>query len=418
MAVRYRFADTSDADALGALHTRSWRAAYRGLIDQAALDGLDPADKAAQFLAMLDPGSRDERAVVWIVAELDGDPVGHAIAQRHEDEGHLHALYLDPDHFGTGVGPTLHDMALRALRRIGCNSATLRVLDGNDRAIGFYERRGWRLTGNRYEDEWSGIAVVDLEMAVDLDVDLLLANRKYWNEQAPIYAAKQTWNPEIDWGIFGITDAEAGHIFPDVDAKDVVELGCGTAYVSSWCHNAGARTVVGLDNSPAQLATAARRSADAGWRLPLVLGDAHRLPFADDSFDVAINEYGAAIWCDPRIWIPEAARVLRPGGTLWFLGNSVQFMLCAPEFEDQLAGSALLRPQRGMHRFEWIDTDNIEFHVSHGEMVSILTGAGFVIEALHELYSPADATTSYGLADGDWASRWPVEEVWVARLGG
>jgi hypothetical protein len=38
------------------------------------------------------------------------------------------------------------------------------------------------------------------------------------------------------------------------------------------------------------------------------------------------GEYGAAIWCDPYRWIPEAARLLRPGGELLFLGNHAPYV--------------------------------------------------------------------------------------------
>lgn len=417
MAVRYRFARSGDAEALGEVHTRSWQAAYAGLIDEAELAKLDPQERADGFRGGLTAEVQEERKLTWVLAEEDGVIVGHTISQVVDGEGWLHVLYLAPEAWGKGIGHELHAIALRGLRRLGVTTAKLKVLEGNDRAIGFYERHGWTKTGVRYDEEIAGIALTDLEMAIDIDVDLLETNREYWNGQAPDYAERQQWNPDVDWGVLQISDADAGNIFPDVDGLDVVEIGCGTGYVSYWAQLRGARLTIGLDNSPAQLATAVERSTSHDISLPLVMGDGHQLPFADDSFDVAINEYGAAIWCDPRIWIPEAARILRPGGRIWFLGNSVQFMLCAPEWEDELAGPQMLRPQRDMHRFAWVDTDNIEFHVSHGEMIQILTSAGFVIEALHELYAPADAKASeYGLADGTWASRWPIEEVWVARL--
>ena len=58
------------------------------------------------------------------------------------------------------------------------------------------------------------------------------------------------------------------------------------------------------------------------------------MPLPDASFDFAISEYGASIWCDPYEWIPEAARLLRPGGRLVFLVNAPLIMLCGPDDED------------------------------------------------------------------------------------
>jgi SAM-dependent methyltransferase len=155
-----------------------------------------------------------------------------------------------------------------------------------------------------------------------------------------------------------------------------------------------------------------------GLEFPLHLGDAERTPFPEASFDLAISEYGAAIWCDPNRWIPEAARILRPGGRLVFLGNSTLMMLAAPELEHERATDRLLRPQRGMHRFEWPDTPCVEFHVSPGEWIRLLRRSGFDVEDLVEVYPPEGATTRYPFVDVAWARSRPCEEVWKARKRG
>src|SRR5256886_5715445 len=49
------------------------------------------------------------------------------------------------------------------------------------------------------------------------------------------------------------------------------------------------------------------------------------------SFDIVFSEYGASIWCDPKLWLAEAARLLRPGGGLIFFRGSTLQMLCVPE---------------------------------------------------------------------------------------
>ena len=95
----------------------------------------------------------------------------------------------------------------------------------------------------------------------------------------------------------------------DVDALDVIELGCGTAYVSARLVRRGARPV-GIDNSEARNGETVQ--AEFGLEFPLLHGSAEEVPLPDQSFDLAISEYGASIWCDPYRWIPEAARLLRP----------------------------------------------------------------------------------------------------------
>ena len=162
--------------------------------------------------------------------------------------------------------------------------------------------------------------------------------------------------------------------------------------------------------------TARRCQERFGLSFPLIEANAEDVPLPDGSFDLAVSEYGACVWCDPERWLPEAARLLRPGGRLVFLTNSVQVTICVPE-EGGHAGDRLLRPQKGMSRVEW-PGGGIEFHPSHGDWIRILRKNGFVVEALHELYAPEDAKDPdyYDIATAQWARRWPVEDLWTAQL--
>jgi len=247
-------------------------------------------------------------------------------------------------------------------------------------------------------------------------------NRVAWDGWAAEYVAngELSWSlqpGDEKWGIWGIPEADARLLPDDLDGKDAIELGCGTAYVSAWLARRGARPV-GIDNSAAQLATARRLQQEHGIEFPLLHGNAEAVPYPDGSFDVAISEYGAAIWADPFRWIPEAARLLRPGGRLIFLGNGAILMLCAADLEGEAAGERLRRPYFGMHRFEWPDDDSVEFHLGYGDWIRLLRGNGFEVENLVELRPAEDATTSYPFVTLDWARRWPCEEAWIARKRG
>ena len=195
---------------------------------------------------------------------------------------------------------------------------------------------------------------------------------------------------EPAWGIWNVAEAQAGVLPAELAGRDSIELGCGTGYVSAWLARRGARPV-GLDNSAAQLATARQLQDRFGLRYPLIHASAEQVPMADGSFDLAISEYGASIWCDPYAWIPEAARLLRPGGQLIFLVNSVLLMLTVPDTDDQPATERLLRPYFGMHRFEWPGDESVEFHLGHGEMIRLLRGCGLEVEDLLELRPEPDA---------------------------
>jgi SAM-dependent methyltransferase len=227
-------------------------------------------------------------------------------------------------------------------------------------------------------------------------------------------AAQRQWaRDEISWGVFGVPEASIGCV-GDVAGLDVVELGCGTAYISAWLAEQGAKPV-GVDPTPAQLATARRMMLETGIEFPLVEAPAESVPLPDASFDLAISEYGASLWADPARWIPEAARLLRPGGRLVFLTNSVLVYLCAPD--TGLVSETLQRDQFGMYRIEWPDSEGVEFHLAHGEWIRLLRSNGFDVEALHELRAPDDARdpSYYDFVTVAWGSRWPAEEIWVAR---
>jgi SAM-dependent methyltransferase len=243
-------------------------------------------------------------------------------------------------------------------------------------------------------------------------------NREHWDELAAGYvsAGERSWTEDASWGIWSIPESEL-HLIDGVEGLDTIELGCGTAYVSAWLARRGARPV-GIDNSPNQLETAERLQREHGLEFPLLMGNAERVPYPDESFDLAISEYGACLWADPYVWVAEAARLLKPGGRLVFLTNGYLLMLCAPDAEEDPATDRLLRPTFGMHRFEWPDDPSVEFHLAHGEWIRVLRANGFDVEDLIELQAPADATSNASFVDPEWARRWPSEEVWVARKRG
>jgi SAM-dependent methyltransferase len=243
------------------------------------------------------------------------------------------------------------------------------------------------------------------------------ANREAWDADAHnwVERGRVLWaSDEPRWGIWHVPESDLG-LLGDVDGLDAIELGCGTGYVSSWLARGGARPV-GLDNSGRQLETAKAFQEEFGIRFPLVHADAERPPLRDGSFDLAVSEYGAAIWCDPHVWIPEAARLLRPGGRLVFLGHSYVAMLTFPE-EDLPTTERLQRDHFGMHRFEWLGGDgSVEFQIPHGEMIRLLRRSGFEVEDLVEVRAPEGAETPTDpLATAEWSRRWPVEEAWKAR---
>lgn len=245
------------------------------------------------------------------------------------------------------------------------------------------------------------------------------ANRAAWDEWATDYArtADRNWRVapgEEDWGIYAIPESELRMLPDDLAGLDALELGCGTGYVSAWMARRGAR-VTGIDNSPRQLETARRLQAEHGLDFPLHLAPAEALPFPDRSFDFAISEYGAVLWADPDRWLPEAARVLRPGGRLHVLTNSILLHLTLPEEAGTAATDRFQRSLWGPAAITWTGETAVEYHLPHSEWIRRFTEHGFEVLELLEPRIPEGATTTYDFVPYDWARRWPCEEIWKVR---
>ena len=249
--------------------------------------------------------------------------------------------------------------------------------------------------------------------------DYVLRNREQWNAQAHEWVAggERNWAGEPTWGIWRIPERELRLLPEDMSGMRAIELGCGTAYVSAWMARRGAR-VVGIDASERQLATARRLAAEHGVELELLLGNAETVPRPDASFDFAISEYGAAIWADPYRWIPEARRLLRPGGRLVFLGNHPLAALTIDLQGDGPCGRELRNPYFGMHRMDWREPDGgegTEFNLPISEWMRLFAEECFAVELYHEQRAPERGREVRYYVTGDWARDFPAEQVWQLR---
>ncbi len=420
MDVIYRYGLVSDADAMAAYHHQCVVQAYVPRIDGLTEELLDPQRWVTRFAEWI---SNPDLATV--VATVEGVAVGHScVAVGGEHAGHVHHLFVSPARQRQGIGQELLAVGERLLRRAGCEAIELHTVVGNAPAIALYTSNGWELTDRLVEEDSPAGPYNEHVLVKDLTTGHVGANRSHWDESAPdwLERGRRSWASAPHWGEMMVQESDlvaaGAGVLPELQGRDVVEFGCGTGYVSSWCLAAGASVAVGLDNSGAQLRSARLLQGEFDRPFPLIHGNAEQVPFRDDSFDVVINEYGAAIWCDPYHWIPEAARVLRSGGDLVFLASTPLLMTCAPDFEWGQTSEQLLRPMRDMHEMRWPDFDGVEFHVPHGDMIRLLRRCGFEVMDLIELYPPPGAPERFSFYDRDWAERYPAEEVWVARFSG
>jgi SAM-dependent methyltransferase len=246
------------------------------------------------------------------------------------------------------------------------------------------------------------------------------ATRRQWDEHLSAWfhrGAHPRWAAtEPYWGMWSIPQSRLPVLPADVAGVTAVELGCGSGYVSAWLARRGARPI-GVDVSARQLATARGLQDEFDLHFPLIQADAERVPLAAGCADLVISEYGASVWCDPYRWVPEAARLLRPGGRLVFMIPSTLARLCVPEGGP--ATDRLTHDLFGLHHVVRRGTSGAVyrlFGLPHGGWIRLLADWGLVVADLIEVQLPPDVTNdSFPEIPDDWARRWPAEEVWVCR---
>jgi len=146
-------------------------------------------------------------------------------------------------------------------------------------------------------------------------------------------------------------------------------------------------------------ASGARHSGSRGVAVPLVQGDAERLPFADRSFDLACSAHGAVPFCaDSAAVMREVARVLRPGGRWVFATpHPVRWM-----FADDPGPQGLVAGMSYFDRRPYVEegADGVASYVEHhrtlGDRVREITAAGLVLVDLVEPEWPAGHQRVWG----------------------
>ena len=244
----------------------------------------------------------------------------------------------------------------------------------------------------------------------------ILENQRYWDDMADdwVAAGERAWaSPEPHWGQWRVADAVCPLLPQDMSGMDAIELGCGTGYISAWMVKRGA-VVTAIDNSEKQLATARRLAAENNVEITFIHGNAEAIDLPDASLDFAVSEYGAAIWCDPELWIPEAHRLLRPAGRLVFLGNSPLRMVCAPADGTEVSFS-LQQNYFALGSMDWrhveVDPGGVEFNRSLSAWFELFNRVGFNVDNYLEPQAPETASGSEYWVSAEWAKRYPSEQV-------
>jgi RimJ/RimL family protein N-acetyltransferase len=154
-------ATPDDAASLAAVEIATWRAAYRGLMPDAFLDGLSEETKTEEWRrSLLKHGASGRKRVRVALREnrvIGFTRVGPVGEER--EVGLVYLLYVLPEHWGHGVGQALMSAAMDEFHDLGLREAILWVLRDNRRARGFYEHLGWRPDGRTSTEDYGGIGL-------------------------------------------------------------------------------------------------------------------------------------------------------------------------------------------------------------------------------------------------------------------
>lgn len=242
----------------------------------------------------------------------------------------------------------------------------------------------------------------------------LAKNKSKWNETSSDYQKlheSQLGIVEPTWGVWALREKDL-QILGDVAGEDVLEFGCGGAQWSVALAKRGAR-VVGIDLSAQQLEHARTLVKRERVEVTLIEANAEHVPLPDASFDIVFCDHGAMTFADPTKTVPEAARLLRPGG-LFAFNHSAPLLELAYDPNTDTVGDRLLHDY---FELKEIESDGmVTFQLPHGAWIRLFRESGFMVEDLIELRPPENASTTYaGYAPLGWARRFPAEEIWKLR---
>jgi ubiquinone/menaquinone biosynthesis C-methylase UbiE len=215
----------------------------------------------------------------------------------------------------------------------------------------------------------------------------------------------------LTWGLWRIPESEL-NVLGEVANKDILEFGCGAARWAIALAQHGARPV-GLDISPQQLSHARRLMAEAGLDFPLIEASAEAVPLPDASFDIVFCDWGAMSFTNPYQSVPEAARLLRPGGLFAFCGATPIQFICSDVKTDRIERH-LVNDYFGLTHLDW--GDSVDFQIPYGEWIRLFRRNHLLIEDLIETRPAPGATSTYRIEEeNEWARHWPMESIWKLR---
>ncbi|MEB3179933.1 MAG: GNAT family N-acetyltransferase [Nostocaceae cyanobacterium] len=165
-----RKAEITDSDGIAEVHVQSWKATYRGLIPDFILDTLSIERRRTLWENII---SVDKTST--LVLQLNGMIAGFVNfgSTRDSDKNpeisaEITAIYLSPYCWRQGLGRKLCEVAIAHIAPLGFQEVTLWVLDGNERAIRFYQHMGFYPDGSKKLDQGKELPLNEVRYVLPL----------------------------------------------------------------------------------------------------------------------------------------------------------------------------------------------------------------------------------------------------------
>ena len=226
----------------------------------------------------------------------------------------------------------------------------------------------------------------------------LAVNRQNWNDRVPVHAASDFYGVErFKAGAITLNDIEREEIGP-VAGNSLLHLQCHFGMDTMSWSRLGARAT-GVDFSGAAIDLARELSAELGLDTRFICSNVYDLPrVLDEQFDVVYTASGVLVWLpDLTAWAEVAARMLKPGGTLYLFDghplchifaddeglDDTELRVRNPYFPDP-AGTFFGGNGYSYAGDEPIASPSYEWQHSMAEILNALLAAGLRLQFLHE----------------------------------
>ncbi|MGG8360265.1 class I SAM-dependent methyltransferase [Bacillus cereus] len=123
-------------------------------------------------------------------------------------------------------------------------------------------------------------------------------------------------NAHISW-------AEMVKNITELQNKQIIDIGCGGGIYTKELALMGAKNVVGLDFSK-EILQAAKENCNNFSNISFIHGDAHNIPYPNETFDIVISRAVIHHLQDIPTFLREASRILNKNGVLILQDRTIE----------------------------------------------------------------------------------------------